>query len=64
MNENGERKIWPADSDEKGLACRNCGCKHFYTDHTKKGVGMVIRYKHCRHCGKRAVSIERIAGSK
>jgi transcriptional regulator NrdR family protein len=46
--------------EETGLVCRNCGCRHFVVDSTRKGKNQIIRYRHCRHCGKRYTTIEKL----
>ncbi len=43
----------------EGLQCRACGCRHFYCDHTERKGRMIVRYKHCRNCGKKIVTTER-----
>lgn len=45
-----------------GLECRKCGCRHFMVDHTRKINRMIIRYRRCRHCGKRMTTCERTMG--
>lgn len=55
------RKQWPAD--ERGLECRSCGCRHLPVDHTRRMPGMIVRYRHCRNCGRRLTTCERVAGA-
>jgi len=45
--------------DERGLMCRKCGCRHFYTIYTRPKPGCILRQKECRHCGTRMVTRER-----
>ena len=35
----GERKVWPPEQDQRGLACRQCGCKHFRVIYTQPAWG-------------------------
>ena len=63
MTETVERKKWdPADS-KRGLECRHCGCRDLRVDHTTRADGTIIRYRRCRHCGRRVTTCERIAGA-
>ncbi len=61
---NSNRKAWPPslqdDDTSRGLECRECGCRHFYVDHTRKAHRMIIRYRRCRHCGRRVTTCERV----
>ena len=42
-----------------GIACPQCGCRHFYTTHTEPlRDGRIRRRKECRHCGHRIVTFE------
>ena len=46
--------------DERGLACRKCGCRHFRVDYTRPAWGgRLIRRRECRHCGKRMTTWEK-----
>ncbi|MBM4020278.1 MAG: hypothetical protein FJ288_18485 [Planctomycetes bacterium] len=45
--------------DDRGLVCRKCGCRHFYTIYTRAKPGCILRLKECRHCGQRMVTRER-----
>ena len=40
------------DRDERGLICKNCGCRHFNVLHTRPGPASIQRERQCRHCGK------------
>jgi len=57
-----ERKVWPSTEQALGLECRNCGCRHFVVDHTRKVNRMIIRYRRCRNCGQRMTTSERAIG--
>jgi transcriptional regulator NrdR family protein len=49
---------------QKGLECWRGGCRQFFVDRTKAAKNMIIRYRHCRQCGQRVVTTERIAGRR
>jgi len=51
----------PENSDEKGIECPRCGCRHFYVVYTRPQAGKIIRRKECRHCGCRVTTFERRA---
>jgi len=57
-NRVGERKAWPPEQDQRGLECRNCGCRHFEVLYTRQRPGSIMRVRQCRHCGKRLVTRE------
>ncbi len=42
------------------LECRKCGCRHFYVSHTRAFRDKIVRYRHCRNCGKRLVTTETV----
>ena len=44
-----------------GLVCRNCGCQHFRVIYLRRLIGVVVRCRECRHCGKRLRTRETIA---
>ena len=46
--------------DGRGLVCRKCGCRHFYTTRTIPKSGCILRQKECRHCGHRMLTRERL----
>lgn len=61
------KALQSSDDDKKkneqvGLECRNCGCRHLPVDRTRKIKNKIIRYRHCRNCGRSKVTIERFAG--
>ena len=39
-----------------GEACRDCGCRHFYTVRTER-IGAAVRtVRRCRNCGRETVA--------
>jgi len=59
-----ERRSWPPEQDQRGLACRHCGCKHFRVVYTRPTWGgRIMRRRECRHCGKRVTTWERAGGT-
>ena len=43
------------------FACRECGCKHFYTISSRRlATGQIRRRRDCRNCGRTIYTIERI----
>jgi len=59
----GERKVWPPEQDQRGLVCRECGCKHFRVIYTRPAWGgRLVRRRECQHCGKRITTWERAMG--
>jgi transcriptional regulator NrdR family protein len=51
-----------AASDQKGLVCRHCGCRHFRVIYTRRAWGgRLMRRRECRYCGKRMTTWERSA---
>jgi hypothetical protein len=51
--------------DDRGLACRKCGCRHFLVVYTRpRRGGCVIRRRECRYCGNRMTTWERAIGSR
>jgi len=50
-------------SDQRGLVCPKCGCKHFYVVYTRPTWGgRIMRRRECRNCGRRIVTSERMIG--
>ena len=43
-----------------GPECPQCGCRHLPVDHTERMGKVIRRYRHCRHCSKRALTTERV----
>jgi len=55
----GQRKSWSPEPPALGLACRRCGCRHFYVVYTRRAAaGKIIRRRECRNCGQRMTTIE------
>jgi transcriptional regulator NrdR family protein len=49
----------PGKSDDRGISCPRCGCRHFYTTHTEPlRDGRVRRRKVCRYCGRKLLTFE------
>jgi len=42
-----------------GIACPNCGCRHWRVSDTDPLSGKIRRYRVCRHCGHRKITFER-----
>jgi len=53
-----ERKIWPPKDRPLGLTCPKCGCADLRVLNTRQSMGRVIRYRQCRHCGRRVITYE------
>jgi len=50
-------------SDQKGLVCRHCGCRHFRVIYTRRALGgRLVRRRECRYCGKRMTTWEKASG--
>ena len=43
----------------QGLACRQCGCRHFLTVYTRPRGDGIVRRKRCRNCGKAIMTREK-----
>jgi len=52
----------PSD-EQRGLECRECGCKHFRVVYTRpyRG-GRLVRRRECRHCGRWMTTWEKAIG--
>ena len=48
------------NKDDKGLACRDCGCRDFRTPHTRRMSGGIMRERACRNCGKVILTKEKL----
>ena len=49
----------PEATDQKGLVCRHCGCRHFRVLYTRRTWGeRIMRRRECRHCGGRMTTYE------
>jgi hypothetical protein len=50
-------------ADQRGLVCRQCGCKHFRVIYTRPAWGgRLVRRRECRHCGRRMTTWEKPFG--
>jgi len=48
---------------QKGLECRNCGCRHFRVVYTRYSAdSKITRRRQCRNCGKRFTTWEKRIG--
>ena len=52
-----ERKKWPPDASY-GLTCARCGCADLRVLNTRPSPGRIVRYRQCRHCGRRVTTYE------
>ena len=49
--------------EQRGLECRECGCKHFRVIYTRAAYGgRIMRRRECRHCGTRITTWEQAIG--
>ena len=63
MSEQVQRKRWDPATDQRGLQCRHCGCRHFRVVYTRATWGSrIMRRRECRHCGKRMTTWEKTTG--
>jgi len=47
-------------TEDAGLTCRECGCRHFRVIYTRKASGdRIVRRRECRHCGRRITTVEK-----
>ncbi len=53
MTTDSTRKRWPATEDAKGVVCPKCGCAHLPVLNARRSMGRILRYRQCRHCGRR-----------
>ena len=44
--------------DPKGVVCPKCGCAHLPVLNTRRSMGRIVRYRQCRHCGRRVTTYE------
>ena len=59
----GKKEPWPPlDPPPGGLECPDCGCQDPLVDHTKRVAHAIVRYRRCRHCGRRMTTWERPNG--
>jgi len=55
----GRQREPAEDTEDRGLVCRGCGCRHFRVIYTRpvRG-GKIMRRRECRNCGKRITTWE------
>ncbi len=58
MTETTQRKTWPAKGSMRGIACPRCGCADLRVRNTRYSFGRTVRYRECRHCGRRITTYE------
>jgi len=51
-----------SDDRSPGLVCPRCWCAHLPVVYTRERDGYVQRVRECRHCGRRMVTRETVAG--
>ena len=44
---------------DQGIACPDCGCRHWLTTKTAHKGAAVNRLRTCRHCGKKVRTAEK-----
>lgn len=48
-------------SQGQGIPCPKCGCRHRWEVYGTKGRGAGnLRYRRCRNCGEKCLTIERL----
>lgn len=51
-------------TEQKGLVCRHCRCKHFRVVYTRPAWGgRIVRRRECRNSGRRTATLEKPVGS-
>ena len=58
MPQQTERKTWPSKDRSIGLTCPRCGCADLRVLNTRHSLGRIVRYRLCRHCGRRVTTYE------
>jgi hypothetical protein len=53
-----QRKVWPPKDCPVGLVCPRCNCTDLRVLNTRYTMGRVVRYRSCRHCGRRVTTYE------
>ena len=49
-------------TNQRGLECPRCGCRHFHVLYTRAAIGgRILRRRECRHCGGRVTTYEQVA---
>lgn len=51
------------DTEQAGLQCPRCGCRHLEVQYTERGNRCRVRIRVCRHCGTRVRTREQITGT-
>lgn len=41
-----------------GIACLKCGCRDLRVQTVRRGEGLIVRYRVCRHCGTHRATFE------
>lgn len=41
----------PHETENSGVACPRCGCRHLKGRDSKRRANATFRYRYCRHCG-------------
>jgi len=60
MSEKQTKADQVKSEDDRGLRCRECGCRHFYVIYTKRTYrNRILRRRECRNCGHRITTYER-----
>jgi transcriptional regulator NrdR family protein len=58
MTEPRQRKSWPPKDSPRGVVCPRCGCADLRVLNTRYQSGRIVRYRQCRHCGRRVTTYE------
>jgi transcriptional regulator NrdR family protein len=58
MNEPRQRKTWPPKDSSHGVVCPRCACADLRVLNTRYAHGRIVRYRQCRHCGRRLTTYE------
>jgi hypothetical protein len=45
-------------ASRNGIACPVCGCRDLRVQTTRRGEGLILRYRVCRNCGAHKPTIE------
>lgn len=58
MSSEREPEAVITEEQPRGLECAGCGCRHFFTLQTRKGMNHVRRRRECRNCGRMVTTRE------
>lgn len=58
MNRPTERQPQPPAAQPRGLVCPRCACADLRVLNTRYAPGRIVRYRQCRHCGRRVTTYE------